>query len=308
MNKSQIVPAVAAFIVAVAIAGVLFYFVHEKKVQDEQMTELQNKLEAQQRANKDMLELAELDKAEMETEYQEFANQYAEMRARVKNDSLAKQLAREQEKTQSLLKQLKAINAKDYPGEIARLRKELETCRAVIRSYVYEIDSLNRVNENLRVENSQVRGQYEAAQSQVQSLNSEKASLSEKVAIAAQLDAIGINLSMLGKNNKAVGKLGKCKTLKIDFALARNVTAASGHKTIYAILKSPAGTTMGNSGSFSYENRQLACTAKRSVEYGGEETPITMYYEVNEALEAGTYRVSIFADGRMIGSRNFTLN
>lgn len=307
MNKSQIITAVAALIVAAAIAGVFFYFVHEKKVQEEQMTELQNKLEAQQKANKDMLELAELDKAEMETEYQEFANQYAEMRARVKNDSLAKQLAREQEKTQSLLKQLKAINAKDYPGEIARLRKELETCRAVIRSYVYEIDSLNRVNENLRVENTQVRGQYEAAQSQVASLSSEKASLSEKVAIAAQLDAVGINLTTLGKNNKGA-KLGKCKTLKIDFALARNVTATSGNKTVYVILKSPAGTTMGNSGSFTYENRQLTCTAKRTVEYGGEETPITMYYEVNQVLEPGTYRVSIFADGRMIGSRSFTLN
>jgi hypothetical protein len=44
----------------------------------------------------------------------------------------------------------------------------------------------------------------------------------------------------------------------------------------------------------------------KSVEYGGNETPVTMYWTVNQALMDGTYNVSIFADGNMIGSRSFT--
>lgn len=45
---------------------------------------------------------------------------------------------------------------------------------------------------------------------------------------------------------------------------------------------------------------------KRDIEYTGNETAVTTYWNVNEFLSNGTYNVSIFADGNMIGSRNFS--
>ena len=47
---------------------------------------------------------------------------------------------------------------------------------------------------------------------------------------------------------------------------------------------------------------------KKAVEYNGEETPVTTYWNINEFLSEGTYRVSIFAEGNMIGSRSFSFN
>jgi hypothetical protein len=41
------------------------------------------------------------------------------------------------------------------------------------------------------------------------------------------------------------------------------------------------------------------------VEYTGEETNVSVYWPVTQMLENGQYRVSIFADGHMIGSRTF---
>ena len=223
------------------------------------------------------------------------------------NDSIIAQLTAEQLKTERLLKELKEVKSSNA-REITRLKKELATCRAVIRSYVLEIDSLNRLNQTLVEENSQVKAQYAEANRQIAGLSSEKANLSEKVAIAAQLDAIGIELSMLDKKNKSTSKVSKCKKLKLNFALAKNVTATSGNKTVYARITSPAGSVLGGAGSFAYENKNLQATAKKSVEYGGKETPITIYWDVTQALEAGTYHVSIFADGNMIGSRSFSFD
>ena len=60
-------------------------------------------------------------------------------------------------------------------------------------------------------------------------------------------------------------------------------------------------------GTFSYENRTLKYSMRKEVEYTGNETPVTLYWNVNEALSGGTYNVSIFADGHMIGARNFTI-
>lgn len=290
MNKKILIPLVV--VIMLLIAGVAY---------------LANDLNEQKVANQEMQELAEMDKKEMENEYQQFATQYSEMRAQITNDSIIAQLTAEQLKTERLLKELKEVKSSNA-REITRLKKELATCRAVIRSYVLEIDSLNRLNQTLVAENSQVKAQYAEANRQIAGLSSEKANLSEKVAIAAQLDAIGIELSMLDKKNKSTSKVSKCKKLKLNFALAKNVTATSGNKTIYARITSPAGSVLGGAGSFAYENKNLQATAKKSVEYGGKETPITIYWDVTQALEAGTYHVSIFADGNMIGSRSFSFD
>ena len=263
-------------------------------------------LDKQKQENREMQELAELDKQEMENEYQQFALQYSEMKTQINNDSIVAQLSAEQEKTQRLLKELQQVKASDA-REITRLKKELATVRAVLRSYVIEIDSLNRLNQNLQEENTRVKAQYEEATQQIEGLSSEKQSLSEKVAIAAQLDAIGISMQAKDKRNKNTDHASKAKTLQVNFALAKNVTAQNGMRTVYVRISSPTGSLLGNAGSFSYENRTLQCSMKKAVEYGGQETPVTLYWNVDQALVGGTYQVSIFADGNLIGSRSVSL-
>ncbi len=289
MNKKVLIPVI---IIGLLLIGGIAY--------------LSMSLHNEKQANKEMQELAELDKKEMENEYQQFADQYSEMKSKINNDSLVAQLTQEQLRTQELLKELKNVKSSDA-REIARLKKELATCRAVIRSYVLEIDSLNRLNQNLTAENTRVRGQYEEATRQIQGLNSDKASLSEKVAIAAQLDATGISMTPMKKNGakKAVKKIKDAKLIVVGFSIAKNVTAQNGQKRLYVRVTTPAGNVMGASGSFNYENRNLQYSMTKTIEYTGNETPVNLYWNVNETLNPGTYNVSVFADGNMIGSRNF---
>ena len=264
-------------------------------------------LDKQKQENREMQELAELDKQEMENEYQQFALQYSEMKTQINNDSIVAQLSAEQEKTQRLLAELKQVKANDA-REITRLKKELATVRAVLRSYVIEIDSLNRLNQNLQEENTRVKAQFQEATQQIEGLSSEKQSLSEKVAIAAQLDAIGITMQAKDKRNKNTDRMSKCKTVQVNFSLAKNVTAQNGMRTVYVRITSPTGSLLGNAGSFNYENRTLQCSMKKAVEYGGQETPVTLYWNVDQSMVGGNYQVSIFADGHMIGSRSFSFN
>lgn len=262
-------------------------------------------LQEQKQVNQDMQELAALDKQEMENEYERFALQYSEMKTQINNDSIIAQLTQEQMKTQQLLEELKQVKASDA-REIARLKKELATVRAVLRDYVMQIDSLNRLNENLKAENTRVNAELEQRNAQVAGLSSEKASLSEKVAIAAQLDATNIQLQLMDKRGKDAKKLKDCKQMKTSFTITKNVTASNGNRTIYVRIQNPGGNTLSGGGTFGYENRSLECSAKKTIEYTGEETPVTVYWNVTQMLEAGDYRVSIFADGNMIGSRTFS--
>ena len=262
-------------------------------------------LSNQKKENKAMQELAELDKKEMENEYQQFANQYSEMKSQISNDSIVAQLTAEQERTQRLLDELRNVKSTDA-AEIARLKRELATVRKVLRSYVIEIDSLNRLKQNLTAENTQIKGQYAEATRQIEGLNNEKASLSEKVAIAAQLDATGISLQGKNKHGKTTNKISKCTALQLNFTISKNVTAGNGTKTVYVRITSPTGSLLSGGGTFQYENKSLASSMQKTIEYGGQETPVTLFWNVNQALMEGTYNVSIFADGNMIGTRSFT--
>lgn len=262
-------------------------------------------LREQKQVNQDMQELAELDKQEMENEYERFALQYSEMKTQINNDSIIQQLTEEQMKTQQLLEELKRVKASDA-REIARLKKELATVRAVLRDYVMQIDSLNRLNESLKQENTTVKAELEQRNQQVAGLNSEKASLSQKVAIAAQLDATNISLQLLNKRGKEAKKLKDCTQMRTSFVITKNVTASNGNRTVYVRIQNPGGNVLGGGGTFPYENRQLEASAKKTIEYTGEETPVTVYWNVSQMLEAGDYRVSVFADGNMIGTRTFS--
>lgn len=260
-------------------------------------------LQEQKQVNRDMQELAELDKQEMENEYERFTQQYSEMMTQINNDSIIAQLTQEQMRTQQLLDELKQVKASDA-REIARLKKELATVRNVLRQYIIQVDSLNRLNESLRNENSRVKGELEQSNREKEGLQNEKQTLSEKVAIAAQLDATNIQMMPLNKRNKAAKKMKDCKTLQVNFSIAKNVTAQNGNRTLYVRIQSPTGEVL-SAGTFAYENKQLEYSMKKVVEYTGEETPVTVYWQVAEFLSAGEYRVSIFSDGNMIGSRTF---
>lgn len=284
MNKKLIVTLVAAVIAL--LLGVMGYLIYSLNKSNEE--------------NKQMLELAEMDKREMENEYENFARQYNEMKTQVNNDSLMAQLEREQQRTQELLEELRRTKNNDA-AEIARLKKELATMREVLKSFVAEIDSLNRLNTQLMGENENLRQQQVQQQQQISTLSEEKESLSDKVAIASQLDATGLRISALNKRGKEAKKTKDVKKFQINFSVARNVTAAAGNRTIYVRILKPTGEVLNGGGTFPFENRNLEYSIRKDIEYNGEETPVTVYWDVNEMLIAGQYRVMIFADGKNIG-------
>jgi hypothetical protein len=289
MNKKVIVPLVAVIVLLLAGVAYLGYNLNEQK-----------------QVNKDMQELAALDKKEMENEYQQFANQYKEMQTRINNDSIVEQLGREQQRTQELLEELRRTKANDA-AEITRLKKELATVRAILRSYVLQIDSLNQLNAELMDENNRVRSELEESNQQNMQLSSNNATLSEKVAIASQLNAANINVIMLDKKGKEQTKhphqIDKKGTLKVRFVLSRNATAANGMRSIYIRVINPVGEVINGGGTCPMEGSQVAYTAKQDVEYTGQEKLMEMYVPKTSLIE-GKYTVQVIADGHEIGSRS----
>lgn len=189
------------------------------------------------------------------------------------------------------------------------MKKELATLRKVMIGYINQIDSLNRLTAHQKEVIAEVTQKYHAASQQISSLSEEKKNLNEKVTLAAQLDATGITLEAQNKRGKKARKIKDAVKLKIDFTIAKNITAETGERTLYVRIAKPDNSvlTQNSSDTFTYENRQLPYSIKKYIEYNGEEQNVTVYWNVEEYLYAGTYQVYIFTDGTMIGSKEFTL-
>lgn len=256
----------------------------------------------------EMQEQYTVDKQELEDEYEAISLQYEGFKFSVQNDSLLYKLENEQSKVLRLQEELRMTKATDK-AEISRLKDELATLRRVLRSYIQQIDSLNRLNEELRAENRQISQQYQETSRTLNQVSQEREALSEKVTLAAQLVATNITAKAVNDRGRDQTRLSRSAQFVISFIIARNITSEPGERTLFVRILSPDGAVLSKSPSntFPYENRDIRYSMKRIVEYGGEEIPVSMYWDIEEFLMPGTYKADIFADGHHIGSHSFTM-
>lgn len=264
---------------------------------------------SEKQTNKELVMEFNLDKEDLENQYTDFARQYDELKLTVSNDSLSVLLEQEQLKTQRLLEELRTVKSSNAT-EIRRLKKELASLRKVMIGYINQIDSLNRLTAQQKEIIADVTKKYNAASRQISNLSEEKKNLTKTVTLAAQLDATNISVQPTNKRGKTAKKVKDIVKFKINFSIVKNITAETGERTLYIRITKPDNDvlTKSPSNTFPYENRELVYSIKKYIEYNGEEQAVTVYWDVEEYLYAGTYRIDIFADGTLIGSQSFSLN
>ena len=280
-------------IVALAIVSVLLVWMN-----------LQQKTEM-----KEMVELMEFEKEQLEDEYEELAIQFDGYQTQdIHNDSLVELLSQEKQRVQDLLEELritKVTNAR----RIAELKKELATVRQVMVSYVHQIDSLDRTNKRLVAENQQVKQQYQEAARQAKQLEKERTQLAEVVSRASMLEINHFQMTPLNKRDRKTSIYNQIQKLQFDYTVGRNITNKPGMKTLYMRITRPDGEIMQKSMNdmFRFENSEIAYSVSKDFEYAGEDTSGSLYWTVEEILQTGIYNADFFVDGELIGSFPFEI-
>ncbi|MCD8031877.1 MAG: hypothetical protein LUF85_13910 [Bacteroides sp.] len=291
MDKKNTALVAAVAVLVVAIIAITWLLISEKK------------------ESRAITELYQLEKEDLEQEYTRFVHQYDELKITVTNDSLGRLLEEEQLKTQRLLEELRTVKSSNA-AEIRRLKKELSTLREVMVSYINQIDSLNRVTQQQQQQIADVTRRYQDAAQRANTLSREKEDLGKQVTLAAQLDATNIRIDPKNKRGRSAKKVKDVARLDISFTIVKNITAQTGERTLYVRILKPDNDALTKNAAhtFTYENRTLPYSIKKYIEYDGEEQSVVVYWDVEEFLYAGEYRVDIFAEHTLIGSGRFTLN
>ena len=247
---------------------------------------------------------------QLSNEYQalntEFA-QYENQSQLLANDSLVSKYAAAKSKVEKLLQELNSEKQKSAQ-RIKQLQDEIGTLKNILRHYVAQIDSLGKENASLRTENEQIKQRNQQLTTRVANETKRVEALSERMVLAERLNVTGLSLNALKKNGKNEKNVTKAKQLVVTFTIPQNNSTPVGEKVIYLRITNPEGTLLGDAGQFSFEGGSVACTARKTIEYAGEEIPgIRIYWDVNTTLTPGEYTVELFADNYRLASRRFTL-
>ena len=233
--------------------------------------------------------------------------QYEDQAQRLANDTILAKYTAAKAKVEQLMEELKSQKVKSQ-ARINELQNEISTLKKLLRHYIAQIDSLNKENAGLRAENQEIKSQNQRLSSQVQAVTRTAETLSERMTLAEKLNVTGVSLVGLKKNGKVEKNVTKAKQLLVTFTIPQNNSTPEGEKTIYLRLVNPEGQLLGGAGNFSFEGKAIPCTARKSIEYEGDEIPgIKIYWDVNTTLTPGDYTVELFTDGYRLTSRRFTL-
>ena len=299
MNSKKWVIIVSVVVVLLmVVVGYLIFQLQKAKNENLEIVE-QYSYEAEQ---------MEQNKTQLEQDYVVLSNDLEGFRLQVNNDSILKKLNDEQKRVQLLLEELRTTKATNTK-RINELKNELASVRKVLTYYIAQVDSLNKENTVLRTENVEVTRKYQEASERVDTLSQRNERLREKVTRAAQLETRNIVVELQSRTGKKTTKVNRADIIKFSFVVSKNITASVGDKIVYIRIVNPNGEVLftRSRDSFPYENRNIVYSAKKHFEYTGQETPQTVYWTINETLLKGSYRVDIFIDSHLTGTKEFEL-
>lgn len=248
-----------------------------------------------------------IEKLELTNEYQDLALDYDSLQTN--NDTINVMLEHERERIAQLIDEIKTVKATNS-SKIREYKKELSTLRKVLKNYVYQIDSLNRRNEELSQENKKYRKQYSNIKTSMKDLEKEKENLEEKVDIASKLELRNIEAHGLTGKNKETKKSSKVSKIRLCFTILKNITAPVGEKIVYIRIQRPDKSLLLHSlkDKFKFEDSEINFSSKRMIEYEGKDLDVCIYYKADEGeLMGGEYLADIFIEGRNIGTTSFEL-
>jgi hypothetical protein len=209
---------------------------------------------------------------------------------------------------QEKIDRLISVQAEDA-YKIKMYRKEMETLRSVLRSYIVQIDSLNMKNQELMAENKQLKNVERKLTTEKEQLQKDKDQLEEIKDLATTLQASDIGLVLLNKRDKETSRIRTAEKVRADFILRANKVAVIGEKTIYLRILRPDQVVLGSPDleMFELDGEQIPASASRVISYEGLDLPVSLFWTNDGEIVPGEHQVELYTEGKMIGTSSFVL-
>jgi predicted nucleic acid-binding Zn-ribbon protein len=225
------------------------------------------------------------------------------------NEQLTVEMEAQRERVEGLLGQVKRGNY-----DLAKVKKEAETLRKIMKGYVATIDSLNQANQALTAQNVGLTQELGEVKGQKDALSTEKAALEGKIAKGAILHTTAMNAGALFMRNNGkqveTDRAKKAEMVKCCFTLGQNTVTDGGDKTLYMRVISPDGSVLPASepnNRFRFNGVEGEFSAKREVNYQNQPVDVCVFWNGTGEMRTGQYIVEIYESGAQVSKASFDL-
>jgi hypothetical protein len=289
-KSSKAVPVLTFVVVLllIVLAGLTYVYYQQKQNAKETETQL---LAEKDSISQNLLNLM-TDYKELETD----------------NDSLNQKLVREQQNAKKLYDELQSTKRISY-AKIKEYQKELGTLRSIMKDMLHDIDSLNAMNKELIAENIKVKEEAATAKQTVKELEQKTEELNTQVAKGSVVKAREIVAMGVSRKGNEMTRARRVEKIRACFTLNENSIAKAGNRLVYMRIVGPDDYVLAKAETdvFDFEGEKIVFSANREVDYQNKDIEMCIYYDNNGELLKGTYKVTLYMDGYMIGYSEFTL-
>lgn len=228
------------------------------------------------------------------------------------NKEQAAEIEGQRTQIQDLLE--KVQKGKWTAAELAKMRRENETLRGIMKGYVYQIDSLNTLNLKLNSDLDITKTELTSTSTERDTYKKEAEESTARVKEGSKLQAYGfLSVALRSKINNTTAETTKAKgtvQIKSSFTIGANPIADKGNKPVYLQITKPDGTIFQSrtANIVTTDKGNIAYSDKKDVDFTGDAVNMAIYYDLRgEEAQKGNYVVKIYCDGSLIGKDNFTL-
>ena len=211
-------------------------------------------------------------------------------------------------------------NASESKTNVAKtkgaINKKLAQLQVQCDEYYKEIERLRAENAMLRNENDSLRTQVVSMKKNVENVAVENAKMAAKVSRASVLSTSELNVTPLKRLSNGTGKptsrASATGAFRIEGYLMGNSVVEPGTITIYAVIPSPSNVILHNGTleqKFDADGVRTTYTTVRAFEFTGQTRPFDLNWSKDDEmeLESGIYRLTLYANGNLIGTTEFKL-
>lgn len=207
--------------------------------------------------------------------------------------------------------ELKNVRDRSYK-EINRLKSRVEGYRELLVMKDVEIAELKKVNEELVVENKELKTERNVLNQNLRDAEKTKEVLTEKVQIASRLEAENISIAALNDNGKAREdefRARQISKLQVKFNIAKNdVAPVSGKEILMRIIDDNGNVLFDvarGSGTFELDGKETFYTEKQEILFDNTQQQVNFLYEKGSEYLPGRYVMELYTDGYLMGSKSF---
>jgi len=228
----------------------------------------------------------------------------------VDNDEMQAKIDEQENELSALLKKVKN---KDY--DISKLKAEAETLRGIMKNYIYQIDSLNQLNQQLTAERNAETQRANSAEARGQELEGELNVTKDMVSKGSVLSAGEFQNTALFERNSGkqvdTDRASKTELVKSCFKVRKNQIAKPGLKKIYLSVVGPDGKVLSgsSSGTVAVSGEEKEYSVTREIDYQQQDTDVCIYYTAPTGYEfkKGSYKILLYEGGNQIGQSDISL-